>query len=62
VCGRGSTCAATVTESTPGGQEFGAFIGDDVPGTGAPGFVLVPGNDVSVLWWRFIIIGELGGR
>jgi hypothetical protein len=57
VCGTGSTCSATVTETTPGAQEFAAFIGDDVPGSGAPGFTLVSSNDVPVRWWRFIIIG-----
>ena len=57
VCGTGSTCSATVTGTTPGTQEFEAFIGDDVPGSGAPGFALVSGNDVAVRWWRFIIIG-----
>jgi hypothetical protein len=57
VCGSGVTCSATVTETTPGAHEFEAFIGDDVAGNGAPGFVLVSSNEVSVLWWRFIIIG-----
>jgi hypothetical protein len=59
VCGSGITCSATVSESSTGSQQFGAFIGDDVPGTGQPGFVLVSSNQVSVLWWRFIIIGQL---
>lgn len=59
VCGSGSTCSATVSESTPGSQVFQAFIGDDVPGTGAPGFVLVSSSQVPVLWWRFIRIGQL---
>jgi hypothetical protein len=57
VCGTGSTCSAIVAETTPGTQEFEAFIGDDVPGSGAPGFALVSSNDVPVRWWRFIIIG-----
>jgi hypothetical protein len=59
VCGSGITCSATVSESTTGTQRFGAFIGDDVPGDGAPGFVLVSSNQVPVLWWRFVIIGQL---
>lgn len=54
VCGSGITCSATVSESTTGTQRFGAFIGDDVPG-----FVLVSSNQVPVLWWRFVIIGQL---
>lgn len=59
VCGTGITCSATVSEPATGSHEFEAFIGDDVPGTGAPGFVLVSSNQVSVLWWRFVIIGRL---
>jgi hypothetical protein len=59
VCGSGITCSATVSESTTWTQRFEAFIGDDVPGTGAPGFVLVSSNQVPVLWWRFVIIGQL---
>jgi hypothetical protein len=59
VCGSGSTCSATVTESTTGSHQFEAFIGDDRPGNGAPGFVLVSSNQVGVLWWRFIRIGQL---
>ena len=59
VCGSGSTCSATVSEPVTGSHQFKAFVGDDVPGNGAPGFVLVSGNQVSVLWWRFIIIGQL---
>jgi hypothetical protein len=59
VCGTGITCSATVSENSTGGQQFEAFIGDDVAGTGHPGFVLVSSNEVSVLWWRFVIIGQL---
>ena len=59
VCGSGSTCSATVSESSPGSHVFGAFIGDDVPGTGHPGFVLVSSNQVTATWWRFVIIGRL---
>ncbi len=59
VCGSGISCSATVSESSTGRHQFEAFIGDDVPGNGAPGFVLVSSNQVSVLWWRFVIIGRL---
>ena len=59
VCGTGITCSATVSESSTGRQQFGAFIGDDVPGTGHPGFVLVSSNQVTATWWRFVIIGQL---
>ncbi len=58
-CGSGSTCSATVSESVTGSHQFEAFIGDDVPGNGAPGFVLVSSNQVTAAWWRFIIIGRL---
>jgi hypothetical protein len=59
ICGTGSTCSATVSESSAGRQQFGAFIGDNVAGTGNPGFVLVSSNEVTVAWWRFVIIGQL---
>ena len=59
VCGSGITCSATVSELATGSHEFEAFIGDDVTGSGAPGFALVSSNQVAVLWWRFIIIGRL---
>ncbi len=59
VCGTGITCSATVSESTTGSQQFEAFIGDDVTGTGHPGFVLVSSNQVTATWWRFVIIGRL---
>ena len=59
VCGTGITCSATVSESATGSQQFGAFIGDDVPGAGHPGFVLVSSNQVTAVWWRFVIIGRL---
>ena len=32
---------------------------DDVAGTGAPGVALVSSHQVPVLWWRFVIIGQL---
>jgi hypothetical protein len=59
VCGSGITCSATVSESSTGSQQFEAFIGDDVPGDGAPGFALVSSNQVPATWWRFVIIGRL---
>jgi hypothetical protein len=59
VCGTGITCSATVSESSTGSQQFEAFIGDDVTGTGHPGFVLVSSNQVTATWWRFVIIGRL---
>ncbi len=59
VCGTGTTCSAAVSESSTGSQRFEAFIGDDVPGTGHPGFVLVASNQVTATWWRFVIIGRL---
>jgi hypothetical protein len=59
LCGTGTTCSATVSDSSAGSQQFEAFIGDDVPGTGRPGFVLVSSNQVTATWWRFVIIGRL---
>jgi hypothetical protein len=56
ICGSGTTCSATVTQSSPGTQDFEAFVGDDVAGTGQPGFVVVSSNEVAVSWWRFVII------
>jgi hypothetical protein len=58
VCGFGTTCTATVTQATLGAQTFEAFVGDDVPGDGQPGFVLVSSNEVSVGWW-FILRGPV---
>jgi hypothetical protein len=58
ICGFGTTCTATVTEGTPGAQTFEAFVGDDVPGDGHPGFALVSSNEVSVGWW-FILRGPV---
>jgi hypothetical protein len=55
-CGYGTTCTATVTQATPGNQVFEAFVGDDVPGNGRPGFALVSSNEVQVGWW-FILRG-----
>jgi hypothetical protein len=51
VCGAGTTCSATVTQSAPGTQTFEAFVGDDVSGNGHPGFALVSSNEVPVGWW-----------
>ncbi len=51
VCGFGTTCTATVAQGTPGAQTFEAFVGDNVPGDGHPGFALVSSNEVSVGWW-----------
>jgi hypothetical protein len=56
VCGSGTTCSATVTQSSPGTQDFGAFVGDDVAGDGQPGLVVVSSNEAPVTWWRFVII------
>ena len=55
ICGWGTTCSATVSQSTPGRQDFEAFVGDDVPGDGHPGFALVSSNVVPVTWWEFIV-------
>jgi hypothetical protein len=46
ICGSGTTCSATVTQSSPGTQDFEAFVGDDVAGDGQPGFVVVSSNEV----------------
>src|ERR1700733_12781655 len=56
ICGSGTTCSATVTQSSPGTQDFEAFVGDDAAGDGQPGFVVVPSNEVPVAWWHFVII------
>jgi hypothetical protein len=55
ICGSGTSCSATVSQGTPGLQNFEAFVGDDVPGDGHPGFVLVSSNVVPVTWWEFVI-------
>jgi hypothetical protein len=55
VCGSGTTCSATVSQEARGSQDFEAFVGDDVPGDGHPGFVLVSSNVVPVTWWQFVI-------
>jgi hypothetical protein len=55
VCGTGTTCTATIAEDTPGSQIFEAFVGDDVPGNGHPGFALVPSDQVPVTWWWLIL-------
>jgi len=51
VCGSGTSCTATVAQGTPGTQTFEAFVGDDVPANGHPGFALVSSNEVPVSWW-----------
>jgi hypothetical protein len=56
ICGWGTTCSATVSQSTPGSQDFEAFVGDGVVGDGQPGFVVVSSNTVTVTWWQFVII------
>jgi hypothetical protein len=58
VCGSGTTCTTTVSQATPGTQTFEAFVGDDVPGNGQPGFALVASNEVNVGWW-FLLRGHL---
>lgn len=58
VCGSGTTCTATVAQDTFGDQTFEAFVGDDVPGNGQPGFALVSSNEVTVGWW-FILRGPI---
>ncbi|MGO9081986.1 MAG: hypothetical protein ACLQDY_23615 [Streptosporangiaceae bacterium] len=55
VCGVGTTCSATVAQGTPGTQAYEAFVGDDVPGDGQPGFALVSSNEVPVTWWMLIL-------
>jgi hypothetical protein len=60
ICGTGTTCSATVTQSSPGTQDFEAFVGDEVTGDGQPGFVVVPSNEVPVTWWQFVIIDPWG--
>jgi hypothetical protein len=50
-CGFGTACTATVVQGTPGTQTFEAFVGDDIPGSGHPGFGLVSSNQVPVIWW-----------
>lgn len=62
VCGAGTTCSATFSQGTPGTQTLEAFVGDDVPGTGHPGFVLVPSNEVPVTWWQLVLRGFHAGR
>jgi hypothetical protein len=62
VCGTGTTCSGTFSQGTPGTQELEAFVGDDVPGNGHPGFVLVSGNEVSVSWWQLVLRGFQAGQ
>jgi hypothetical protein len=52
ICAYGTTCSAAVSQYRPGTQVFEAFVGDDNPGDGQPGFVLVSSNEVPVTWWR----------
>jgi hypothetical protein len=54
ICGSGTTCSATVSENTPGTQDFEAFVGDNVLSDGQPGFVVVASNEASVAWWEFV--------
>jgi len=56
----GTTCTATVTQATPGTQTFEAFVRDDVPGNGRPGFALVASNEIQVGWW-FLLRGHAPG-
>ncbi len=58
LCGFGTTCTATVAQGIPGAQTFEAFVSDDVPGNGHPGFALVSSNEVTVGWW-FILRGPV---
>jgi hypothetical protein len=51
ICGAGTTCTATVTQSAPGAQTFEAFVGDNVSANGHPRFALVFSNEVAVSWW-----------
>jgi hypothetical protein len=51
VCAVGTTCSATVAQDSVGTQGFEAFVGDDVPGYGHPGFALVSSTKVVVGWW-----------
>jgi hypothetical protein len=60
LCGTGTACSAAVSQSAPGNQQFQAFVGDDVPGDGAPGFVLVSSNVVTVSWWNLGVLGPRG--
>jgi hypothetical protein len=53
VCGTGTTCSVTLSQSAAGRQVFEAFVGDDVPGNGHPRFVLVSSNQATVTWWWF---------
>ncbi len=53
--------AATLSLGAPGTQALEAFVGDDVPGSGHPGFVLVSSNEVSVTWWRLVLRGSRAG-
>src|SRR5262249_18357792 len=51
VCGAGTTRSATLAQGTVGPQGFEAFAGDDVLGSGHPGFALVSSTEVVVGWW-----------
>lgn len=55
VCGVGISCSVTLSQSAPGTQAVQAFVGDDAPGAGQPGFVLVSSNEVPVTWWQLIL-------
>ena len=62
ICGSGTTCSATVSQSSPGTQDFEAFVGDDITGDGQPGFVVVSSSEVPVTWWQFVIINPWDGN
>ena len=57
ICGSGTTCSAAVSPYRPGTGAYEAFVGDDIPGAGQPGFVLVSSNEVLVTWWRLHLRG-----
>jgi hypothetical protein len=54
LCGFGTTCTVSVAQNGLGTQTFEAFVGDDVPGNGHPGFALVSSNEVSVTWFLIL--------
>jgi hypothetical protein len=57
-CGAGTSCSAAVSQRTAGTGVFEAFVGDNVPGEGRPGFVVVSSNEVPVTWWWFPFRGH----
>jgi hypothetical protein len=44
-----------VSELVTKRQDLEAVVGDDVPGDGHPGFMLVSSNVVPVTWWQFVV-------